>query len=124
MKLTFKVEDFKPVDSNVLVQPGPIKKIKTLVSTTGDTPRFDPEAKEEPVKLTHEKIPTIMRLGKILGMAANITDADYEVGDWVVYNSRRGFNQKLDLLAKSSDDEKCPIMMQRFEIISKVDIDG
>ena len=129
MKLTFKVEDFKPVDGNILVQPGPIKKIKTLQAKTQGN-KFDPDGKEGLVELTYEKEPTIMRLGQILGIADNVLDAwkqqgveDFKIGDWVIYNSRRGYSQKLDLLAKSSDDDKCPVLMQRYEIVAKVNIE-
>lgn len=121
MKLTFKVEDFKPVDGNVLVQPGPIKKIKTLqAKTSGNEYNTDGSAPE--VELTYGKDSTIMRLGKVLAVSDAIENPGFEVGDWIVYNTRRGYNMKLDLLAKSSDDEKCPVLMQRHEIMSKVNI--
>ena len=122
MKLTFKVDQFKPVDGNVLVQPGPVKKIKTLqAKTTGN--EFNPDGTAPEVELTYEKDNTIMRIGKVLAIADNLENTGFEVGDWIVYNTRRGGNMKLDLLAKSSDDEKCPVLMQRFEIVSKVNIE-
>jgi hypothetical protein len=122
MKLTFNVEQFKPVDGNVLVQPGPIKKIKTLqAKTSGNEYNIDGSAPE--VELTYGKDPTVMRLGKVLGISDSVKErAEFEVGDWIVYNSRRGYSSKLDLIAKSSDDEKCPVLMMVHEIVSKVDI--
>ena len=122
MKLTFKVEDFKPVDGNVLVQPGTIKKIKTLqAKTTGND--YNPDGSAPEVELTYEKDSTVMRLGKILGISDSVKErAEFEVGDWIVYNTRRGYNLRLDLLAKSSDDDKCPVLMTRYEIVSKVNI--
>lgn len=133
MKLTFTPEQFIPVDGNVLIQPGPLKKINT-VQYKVDNAGVDTKGKTqvEP-KASYEKQPTVMRLGKVLAISENIlkaTDAagnlipvGFEVGDWVVYNSQRGYNQKLDLLAKKSDDDKCPVLMQRFEIVSKVNIE-
>lgn len=122
MKLTFKVEDFKPVDGNVLVQPGPVKKIKTLQAKTSGS-EFDVEGKENPVELVYGKEPTVLRVGKVLGISEAIKDrAGFEVGDWVVYNTRRGYSMKLDLVAKSSDDDKCPVIMMLHDIVSKVDI--
>jgi len=122
MKLTFKVEDFTPVDANVLVQPGPVKKIKTLqAKTTGN--EFNPDGSAPEVELTYEKDATIFRVGKVLAISNAIKDPGFEVGDWVVYNTRRGYNLRLDLLAKSSDDDKCPVLMTRYEIVSKVNID-
>ncbi len=121
MKLTFKVKDFKPVDNNILVQPGPIKKIKTLqTKTTGN--EFNPDGSAPEVQFTYEKDATIMRIGKVLAISDDIKDPGFEVGDWVVYNTRRGYSLKLDLLAKSSDDDKCPVLMSKFEIVSKVNI--
>lgn len=123
MKLTFKVEDFKPVDANILVQPGPVKKIKTLqAKTTGN--EFNPDGSAPAVELTYEKDVTIFRVGQVLAISDAIKEPGFEVGDWIVYNTRRGYNLKLDLLAKSSDDDKCPVLMTRYEIVSKVNIDG
>lgn len=133
MKLNFKPEQFKPVDGNVLVQPGPIKKINTVEYKVQPSPVDVKGDKQVEPEVTYEKKATLMRLGKVLAISENIltaTDATgklipvgFAVGDWVVYNSQRGYNQKLDLLAKKSDDDKCPILMQRFEIVSKVNVE-
>jgi hypothetical protein len=124
MNTTFKPEQFKPVDANVLIQPGPIKKIRTL-QYTAPKAGIDPKG-DNPVETeySYERMPTTMRVGQVLAVSDKIAeDVEYAAGDWVVYNSQRGLSQKLDLLAKKSDDDKCPIIMQRFEILAKINID-
>lgn len=120
MKLTFTPEDFTPVDNQVLIQPGPVKKIKTLqpqVSNTMDVKGTD--IKEQ----TYAKEATAMRVGQVLAIGDNIKErVNYQVGDWIVYNTRGGYHKKLDLLAKRSDDDKCPIIMLSHEILTKVKI--
>lgn len=134
MNTTFTSEQMKPVENNILVQPGPVKKIRTLqynVENAGVNPRGD--SKIETPKETYERMPTNMRIGKVLGISETLLNKKdvhgnpiglgYAVGDWVVYNSQRGYQQKLDLLAKKSDDDKCPIIMQVFEVVCKINIE-
>lgn len=118
MKLTFKPEDFKPVDGNVLIQPGPVKMIKTLQASL-ENAKYDAKGEKALVEHTYGKEPTRLRIGQVIAISSKIShDVQFKEGDWVVYNTQRGYNMKLDLLAKKSDDDKCPILMQRHEIVA------
>jgi len=117
-------EDFVPVNSNVLVQPGPIKKIKTEVIVKKKVTEFK---KGKPQKSAYpegevaiERQPTSMRVGTILAIDELASArTGLQKGDIIVYNTLHR-NVQLDLLAKKSNDDKCPIMLMAHEIFAKI----
>lgn len=118
--MTYTHENFAPLGEQVILQPGPLKYLIQTLQVQDEKKNKGKGA--EDVKETKElkqKIKTIYRVGKVLVMGSNLKNAGFEVGDWVVYNQYEA--KPFDLLAKKAEDEKCPVIIKSWSLLSKVD---
>lgn len=121
----YSLEQFEPVDGNIIVAPAPDVKIKTLVP---DPDVFSPVKKNTDIETIrkivkkYEKQPTILKVGQVIALPEMLkATLAYKIGDWVVYKDG-GMKLRLDLVADKSDDLFCPIIMKHFEVLAKVSI--
>lgn len=121
--MKFNVENVVPTDMNVLIQPGPVKKIKTLQINPASGKVQDVNgSKIEDVDRTYEKLPTKFRIGQVIATPAMVEGKElpYKKGDWVTYIDSNAAI-KFDLLARKSDDDKCPVLVKTFNVLAKID---
>jgi len=112
--MNFKQLKYEPIDDRILVQPGPVKKVICDIPVPPEeginTGSVD-DIKE--VKTVKEKVRTAFRVGQVI----NNTEF-FKEGDWVVYAERAAI--KFDLLTNKDPDDKCPVLLKRYDIVAKV----
>lgn len=119
--MTYKQEEFTPVNDLILVQPGPVREITQYMEVPDDEKNKGKGINDvKAVKTVKNKIKTVYRVGKIISMS-NRDNLNYNVGDWIVYNEYDA--RKLDLLAKKEPDLKCPVVVKHYGVIAKVEND-
>jgi hypothetical protein len=122
--MSFIANSFTPIDDRILVQPGPEYKVKT-VQTELEPKKYMKPTKDGaiPSKPVQKEVELVseLRVGKVLSIG-NSTNPNvvipFEVGDWVVYNVKQAL--MFGLLYKG-DDKNCPVLLNRFQILTKVD---
>jgi len=124
--MNYKTEDMVPLDYNILVQPLPVKKIRTVQQNmVGGKVNPNTGIKEGgKAETSYEKLPTNMRAGVVLAISDKLLEKEqvvgYKVGDTIVYIEQRVGHMKLDLLAKKADDDKCPLIIPASSILVKI----
>jgi hypothetical protein len=126
--MSFKYTDFTPIDG-ILVQPGPVFKYKVeqteLEETKSPNITLGKKKREDlldakvakPIKKITE-LNSVLRVGQVLAIG-NTTAATipFEVGDWIVYNVK---TTAMFELLYTGDPETCPVILPRYNVISKV----
>jgi hypothetical protein len=132
--MNFKQLEYEPIDERILVQPGPVKKVICEMQVPDDEKNIDKTIDDiREVKTVKEKVRTAFRVGQILkGRGTKLVNnyqpgtsalcpEEIEVfkeGDWVVYAEKSAV--KFDLLTNKDPDDKCPVLLKRYDIVAKV----
>ena len=125
--MSFKYTDFTPIDDRILVQPGPEFKYKIEQTELEEKKVYKPyKSGAKPAVPVKKEVELVseLRVGKILSIGSGSNPSitvPFEVGDWVVYNAKQVM---LFGLLYTGMDSECPVLVNRFQILSKADSDS
>ena len=112
--MNFRQLEYEPIDDRVLVQPGPVKKVVCEMQVPNEEKNIGKVLDDiQEVKTVKEKVRTAFRVGQVI----NDTEA-FKQGEWIAYPERSAV--KFDLLTNKDPDDKCPVLLKRYDIVAKV----